>query len=129
MKTLVQISDEVIGGDAVTWQLELADEELTVRELIRSRVYQEVQDANLKRQNQHQLLITLANPAESSGKRTQAIGNIDWRNHFEQAVVAYDAGRFLLLVDDHQTESLDEVVKVGQLSQITFLKLFPLVGG
>ncbi len=70
---------------------------MTVRELIRSRVYQEVQDANLRRLNQHNLLMTVADQHGAAGPLISD-KPIDWTVHFERAQSAYEAGRFLLLV-------------------------------
>ena len=47
--TLLNIRDETLSGESLhEWSLEVMTERITVRELIRSRVYQEVQDHNLK---------------------------------------------------------------------------------
>jgi len=43
------IRDEALSGETLqSWALEVLTERLTVRELIRSRVYQEVQDYNVQ---------------------------------------------------------------------------------
>ncbi len=129
MSTSVLICDEALGGDINQWHLEIASEQLTVRELIRCRVYQEVQDVNLARRKQHLLLVQhtalRADPADTELPCT----TIDWHLHFERATEAYAAGRFLILIGNHQTESLDEQIELTQGTLVTFLKLIPLVGG
>jgi hypothetical protein len=39
------------------------------------------------------------------------------------------ANGFLVLVDDHQIESLDEQVNLGIDTRVSFVKLVPLIGG
>ena len=45
------------------------------------------------------------------------------------AVEAFSRNGFVVLVDDRQVESLDAVLDVSRRTEITFLKLVPLVGG
>lgn len=129
MSTLLLISDEALGGDSHQWHLEVASEQLTVRELIRCRVYQEVQDVNLARRNKHLLFMQHAAVTTDSPDARRESTTIDWRLHFERAAEAYEAGKFLILIGNRQTESLDEDIELTQGTQVTFLKLIPLVGG
>lgn len=47
MSATLTIRDENLAGQSLReWKLEVLTERLTIRELIRSRVYQEVQDYN-----------------------------------------------------------------------------------
>jgi hypothetical protein len=49
MPATLTIRDETTTGDTLhEWSLDFLTERITVRELIRSRVYQEVQDYNLR---------------------------------------------------------------------------------
>ncbi len=49
MAATITVRDETAGGKAINeLTLDVLDERITVRELIRSRVYQEVQDYNRK---------------------------------------------------------------------------------
>src|SRR5262245_57266549 len=50
MSATITIRDETLSGEPLhEWVLELLSERLIVRELIRSRVYQEVQDHNVSK--------------------------------------------------------------------------------
>jgi hypothetical protein len=52
MSATITIQDETLGGETQQgWSLDFLTERITVRELIRSQVYQEVQDYNLKQGN------------------------------------------------------------------------------
>ncbi|MFG2330403.1 hypothetical protein ACGFMM_12320 [Streptomyces sp. NPDC048604] len=48
---------------------------------------------------------------------------------FARAVDAFGRNGFLVLVGDRQVEDLDETVELGPDTEVTFLKLVPLVGG
>ena len=54
---------------------------------------------------------------------------IDWETQFRRACEAFESNGFFLLVDDRQAESLDEEFSVGVETEVSFVKLTPLVGG
>ena len=129
--TLVTIRDESLGGDSLhEWALEVMTERITVRELIRSRVYQEVQDYNLQ---QGQVGRGLVQPegAEKTlnGWKLKKPRHLDWKAQFEKAVEAFQANQILILINDRQAESLEEEVVVDPNTKVTFLRLTMLVGG
>lgn len=47
----------------------------------------------------------------------------------ERALEAFETNGFLLLVDETQIENLDEHIRLGSGSVVTFVQLTPLVGG
>ena len=53
----------------------------------------------------------------------------DWEKQFAKAVTAFRGNGFLVLIDGRQITDLDETIRLTAQSQITFLKLVPLVGG
>jgi hypothetical protein len=62
MSTTLTIRDTTLSGETLNeWSLDFLSERITVKELIRSRVYQEVQDHNRRRPERFQGLIQ---PAE-----------------------------------------------------------------
>lgn len=127
----VTIRDESTAG-ATTHELslDLLTETLTVRELIRSRVYQEVDDFNRRGQMVFQGLVQPTDTEKSlNGYSMKAGRQIDWKPQFEQACDAFERNAVLILVDDRQVESLDESLTLTPHSRISFLKLLPLVGG
>lgn len=132
MSITITVQDETTGGerqDACT--LEFPTERITVRELIRSRVYQEVKDHNVKR-NQG-VFRGLVQPSDAerelNGFRLKTPREVDWRKQFEVALESFERNGFLILVDDRQVESLDEEVELSKDTSIAFLRLVPLVGG
>ncbi|WP_329022428.1 hypothetical protein [Streptomyces sp. NBC_00690] len=47
----------------------------------------------------------------------------------ERAIKAFGRNGFLVLVGERQISELDEVVCLAKTTEVTFLKLVPLVGG
>jgi hypothetical protein len=131
MIAMLTIRDETIGGEPLhEWALEVLTERITVRELIRSRVYQEVQDHN--RRNAA-VFRGMVQPEESektlNGWKLKKPRQIDWKHQFDRAVEAFEKNQILILVNDKQAESLDEEVVVVPNTAVTFLRLTPLLGG
>ncbi len=53
----------------------------------------------------------------------------DWESRFARAVEAFEHNGIILLVADRQIEDLDEPIEIAPETDVTFLKLVPLVGG
>lgn len=129
MPAVLTIRDESLQGEAPhEWSLELLAERVTVRELIRSRVYQEVQDYNLKRTVEPYRGLVRPDATENllNDRRSR---QIDWRPQFDKAVEAFERRQILILLDDRQLESLEEELEFIPGAAVTFLRLTPLVGG
>jgi hypothetical protein len=131
MTATLNIRDETLGADSMhAWALEVTTERLTVRELIRSRVYQEVQDYNVR---QGQVFRGLVQPEEAektlNGWKLKKPRLLDWKKQFERAIEAFEANQVLILVNDRQAESLEEEIVITPDTTVTFLRLTPLVGG
>lgn len=136
MPVTLTIRDETTSGDVYDERpLEFPTERITVRELIRERVYQEVQDFNLKQGER--VFRGLVQPTDAervlNGKRPEyrlkAHRPIDWKPQFEKAVEAFEQVRFFILIGDRQAESLDQEFVIGRESVVSFVRLTPLVGG
>lgn len=133
MPLTLTIRDEAVTGETTgTMNLEFLTEHVTIRELIRSRVYQEVQDHNLRKHAG--AFAGLVRPSEEetalNGERPPLRHReIDWRRQYEVACDAFNRRGFLVLIDAKQADRLDEQVTLRADSQVSFLKLVPLVGG
>jgi len=134
MSARLTIRDETpAGGLTHEWSLEFLNETITVRDLIRERVYQDVQD--------HNTSLNAAGPSRGlvqpeglektlNGPRIDARSRpIDWKKQYEKAVEAFEANQILILIDDRQSESLDQSFTIGPSTTVTFLRLTLLVGG
>jgi hypothetical protein len=130
MPTLT-VFDETTGGERQPGiSLDFLTDRISVRELIRKRVYEEVQEYNLK---QPEYFRGLVQPTDAervlNGYRLKQRRKIDWEKQYEKAVQAFERNGFLVLVDDHQAESLDEEIEIRLQTEVSFLRLVPLVGG
>jgi hypothetical protein len=131
MATQVLIRDETTGGEITGEQVvEFLTETVTVREIIRGRVYQEVQDYNRR---QPEYFRGLVQPSEAektlNGYKLAKRRQIDWKKQFDMAVEAFEKNGFVILIDDFQPTALDEKVTLKPNAVVSFVKLVPLVGG
>lgn len=134
MPATLTIRDETpAGGVTNEWSLEFLSETITVRELIRGRVYQEVQDYNIRQQSTgpyRGLVQPEGHEQALNGPRAGAKARpIDWKKQYERAIEAFESSRVLILIDDRQAESLDQEFTIGPGTAVTFLRLTLLVGG
>jgi hypothetical protein len=126
------VCDESNLGDrrpAIT--LQLPEPTITVRELIRARVFEEVKAYNEASYGPYRGLVHPApeeqalNPPKSEETRRK----VDWHHQAQVALEAFDRNGFLLFVDGQQVESLAEEIRLRSETEVVFLKLTPLVGG
>jgi hypothetical protein len=131
MSATLTIRDETLSGESLSeWALEVLTERLTVRELIRGRVYQEVQDFNRKRADVFRGFIQPEGAEKAlNGWKLKNPRELDWKKQFDRGLEAFEKSQVLILINDRQAESLDEEFDVGPDTRVTFLRLMPLVGG
>ena len=140
MATLT-IRDETASGRTTgELTLDVLDETITVRELIRSRVYQEVQDHNRRSdltpfkglvtpRDEERMLNVGRSGAGPGAAAPRHVREIDWKKQFDVACDAFQRNGFFILVDDKQAESLDEPLTLRHDTRVSFVRLTPLVGG
>jgi hypothetical protein len=133
MHTQVVVRDELIfrvGPPPVEFVLDLPNDHPTVRELIRTRVEQEVAAFNVQQAEYFQGLIQpTAAELTLNGYRMPRQRRVDPAEQVEQALAAFERNGFVILVDDQQVNRLDDRVALRPTTVVTFLKLIPLVGG
>lgn len=131
MPTSVTIHDETASGQKTnTFTLDCLKERMTVRELIRARIYQEVQDYNQKEPEYFRGLVEPTNAERVlNGYKLKARRKIDWQEQFERSLQAFERNGFFVVVGDKQAESLDQQFDVKVDTEVSFVKLVPLVGG
>lgn len=134
MSATVMIRDETATGQTVhSFPLEFESESITVRELIRERVYQEVSEYNFRSRREEGVFRGLIQPTDTeralNGFRVPKGRDIDWEAQFKQAIDAFGRNGFFILVDDRQAEALEETIVIRPSTQVSFVKLTPLVGG
>ena len=131
MAIAVTVRDELTsGGTSHELTLEFLTERVSAREIIRSRVYQEVTEYNARQPEYYRGLVQPTDAEVAlNGYRLRQRRRIDWEQQYARALQAFAGNGFLLLVDGRQLEQLDEQVELRADSEISFLKLVPLVGG
>jgi hypothetical protein len=135
MSTTLTIRDETtfsFGGDNdEEFTLDVAGERITVRELIRTRAYQEVRDYNLLQPEYFRGLVQPTDAERTlNGFKVRQGRGIDPEKQFEKAIESFYRNGFLILVDDRQVDELEEEIEIRpDATTVTFLKLVPLVGG
>jgi hypothetical protein len=134
MSTTLKIRDETTfslgGDDDRDFTLDLPEERITVRDLIRARVYREVSDYNLEQPEFFQGLVQPSDAERSlNGFKMRRRRKINPQRQFELAKRAFYSNGFILLVDERQVDGLEEEIEIRPDTTITFLKLVPLVGG
>jgi len=131
MSITVHIRDEVIPGQlSPAESLLVPQAATTARELIRSRVQQEVERHN---ESLPEVFCGLVQPEESerilNGFRMKTRRPLDWQAQLERACSGFERNGFLLIVDGNQVSELDEPIELRADSEVQFVKLVPLVGG
>ena len=134
MSTTLQVRDETtfsLGGhEERGFTLDVSEGRITVRELIRARVANEVGDYNLSQPEYFRGLVQPTGAERSlNGFKMPGRRRIDPERQFELAIKAFQGNGFILLVDDRQVDDLEDEIQITQDTTVTFLKLVPLVGG
>jgi hypothetical protein len=134
MAVTVTINDES-GSGRVTGTLTLSgiDERVTLRDLVRTRVREEVARFNSEEGGGGNIFAGLVMPegAEPTreGFRMTTRRTIDWNQQADRAIRAFTKNGFFVLVGDRQVTDLDEELHLTADSDIRFIRLVQLVGG
>jgi hypothetical protein len=127
----VTFRDETATGAPVAEvRIEALPERMTVRELIRLRVREEVARHNARPSDRFNGLVRPDDAeAELNGYRLREPRRIDWERQAEIAEKAFLANGFFVLAGDRQVEDLDEEIDLTTDPDLVFIKLVALAGG
>lgn len=133
MLATLTVRDETMFGlssDDFSFTLRFPSEQISVRELIETRVREEVGNYNL---NKPDVFRGLVQPSEAertlNGFKMPKEKRINPDEQCEKALAAFERNGFIVLVDDKQIEFLSDIIEIKPKTTVTFLKLVPLVGG
>ena len=132
MPASLTVHDETASGQKTnTFTLACLTERMTVRELIRARIYQEVRDYNNQKEPEYFRGLVEPTDAERvlNGYKLKAKRKIDWEEQFRRATDAFHRNGFFVLVGDKQAETLDQEFDVKVDTEVSFVRMVPLVGG
>jgi hypothetical protein len=133
---LLCIRDETASGESLhELSLDFLSERITVRELIRERVHHEVREFN--RRQTETVFRGLVQPTETeqvlNGRgaeyQLKQHRHIDWETQFGRALDGFAKNAYFVIIDDKQAESLEQEFVIGPKTNVSFVKLVPLVGG
>jgi hypothetical protein len=133
MLTKLLIRDETtasLGKTEHTFTVHVSGEKISVRELIRQRVTQEVQEFNTSQPAVFRMLVQPSDAERTlNGFKFQKPRFVDPLEQYEKAIEAFEGNGFIVLVDDYQVQNLEDEIALHPETSVTFLKLVPLVGG
>jgi len=131
MPSTLTVFDETARGERThRVQLKLASERLTLRELIERRVQAEAESFNLRRPVNFRALVQPADAEETSqGYRLRQHRDLDWKVQCEEALKAFENKAFFVMVDHREVQSLDHELTITPSTDVSFIKLMPVVGG
>ncbi len=134
MLITITVQDRTTAGDRTSeLTLEFLSERVTVRELIRSRVYQEVTEYNARQvmsgTGPNVRLVQLTEAEQTLNGERKRDTRRDWQAEYEKALTSFERNGFLLLAGKRQLVDLDEEIDLRHDTEVVFLKLVPLIGG
>ena len=130
MATLVFRDETATGRELARFEVIDQPEQLTVEEIIRLRVRDEVARHNAAPQPR---FLGLVQPEDAevdlNGYRLSRVRRLSWEKQADVAVAAFGRNGFLMFVGGRQVMDLHQVVDLSAAHDVAFVKLVPLVGG
>ena len=131
MAITVKIKDQSGAGRVgATTVLEGISSNITLRDLIRTRVRDEVARYNA---GPEPVFSGLVMPEGAEATREGFVlpkpRRINWEKQADRALDAFSRNGFFVLVDDRQMTDLDEPLDLTPESDIRFVRLVQLIGG
>jgi hypothetical protein len=133
MNTTIVIKDETLTGDSLhEFTINIKDTNtITVQELIRQRVIQEVERFNRSHNTTFHGLVQPNNTEIILNHKYQLreFKPVDAEAQVYRALAAFQQNAFFILIDQRQVETLEECIDLHPGLSVSFIKLTPLVGG
>jgi len=130
MTTVTFRDESATGRPVAAFEVAGLPARMTVRELIRLRVREEVARHNA-RPARHFAGLVRPDDAEVAlnGYRLREPRRLDWERQADIAERAFASNGFFMLAGDRQVDDLDEEVDLTRDPDLVFIKLVPLAGG
>lgn len=127
---LTVIDQRVGGGEDTAITLTGLERRTTLRDLIRTRVREEVARYNAGPTDRFNGLVRPVGAEEGiNGYRLAQPRRLDWEEQARVAEEAFLRNGFFVLVGDRQVDDLNDELELNADTEIRFLRLAPLVGG
>jgi hypothetical protein len=127
----LHIKDETATGTVLN-ELDISfnNSLTTVKEIITKRVIAEVESYNNRLPEYYCGLIQPTDSEKTlNGFKVKQKKKINGDEQVETALKAFERNGYFILIDNIQSESLEQMVVINQDTEISFVKLTPLVGG
>lgn len=130
MSVALKIVDQTLGiHPPVTRELRLVSERITLRELLKRRIDEEVAGLNAGGGDEIKPLVApMEQEVRLNGEKSTR-RMVDPERQLAAAVEAFERRRIVIIVDARQVLDLDQAIVVTPDTEVRFLKLVPLVGG
>ena len=131
MPVSITIKDETATGKifnevAVSFNAEL----VTVKEIIEQRVTVEAEQYNSKMSGYFNGLVQPGDAEKAlNGYKLKEKKKVDAEKQVYAALEAFSKNAYFVLIDNIQAESLEQMILINNKTEISFIKLTPLVGG
>jgi len=123
----LRIKDESAAGEILNKiQLQFESEYITVEQLIKARIEAEIERYKKDTVSYKNGLVL---PTHLEKRLNKSNKQIDAEKQLYIALKSFQENGFFILVDDEQVEELHQKVLVDESTDVSFIKLTPLVGG
>lgn len=142
MSAILKLVDEHFGkGRDDPFELHLASEQVTARELIAKRISDEIAllevETNKQRQahNRTRSFLIRFDPGSPEAQlnaplqQNRKLARYNREDEVAAAIAGFETNKFVMLFDDQQVDDLDAPLAVTPQSELIFLRLVPLIGG
>ena len=127
----ITINDESAVGkilNQITLQVE--SEIMTAEDFIRLRVESEVEKYNSGTEEYYNGLVAPTDAERTlNGFKMREKKKIDAEKQVYVAFKAFQQNGFFMLVDERQIERLNDPIRIGDDTKVSFVRLTPLIGG
>lgn len=130
-EVVLKIQDTTGTGKIISeMNISLKSSKVTVKDIIEARVVAEVERYNTKLPEYFQGLVQPTFAEKTlNGFKMKERKKVDAEKQIYVALNAFMKNGYFILVDNFQAEKLEQEINVTSATQISFLKLTPLVGG
>lgn len=130
MSVALRIVDQTLGvHPPITRELRLVSERITLRELLKRRIDEEVAELNAGGGDEIKPLVTPMDQERRLNGEKPLRRTVDPGRQLAAALEAFERNRIVVIVDHQQVLELDQPIVVTPTTEVRFLKLVPLVGG
>ncbi len=131
MSFALMLKDQTSSGDLLAETvIRFPAEQVTVQQLIETRVRREVESWNADADGEYKGLVELTeDEVLLNGPKNRPGHMLDAGHQIARAIEAFEKSHFFLLVNDRQLTELDEKIVITPKTKVVFLRLVRLVGG